>query len=112
MSVDQLPDVAYPTQITANNKDHSRHPRIYHVTVRRSENIQRANARAKVLASFIGNSRNCCCGGRSFAVPVLRPHTVGGVEAAYAATETLQSYRSSGSNIVSMNNQSSEVEFL
>ena len=36
--------VAYPTQITVNNKDHSRHSRIYHVTVRRSENIQRANA--------------------------------------------------------------------
>lgn len=38
--------------------------------------------------------------------------TVGGVEAEYAATEALQSYRISGSNIVSMNNQSSEVEFL
>ena len=37
--------------------------------------------------------------------------TVGGVEAAYAATEALQSYRISGSNIVSMNDQSSEVGF-
>ena len=109
--VDRLPGVACPTQITANNKDHSGHSRIYHVTVRRSENIQRANPGPEVLASFIGNSRNCCCGGRGFAVPVFRRQYCGGVEAAYAATEVLQSYRISGSNIVSMNDQSSEVGF-
>ena len=36
---------------------------------------------------------------------------VGRIAAAYAATEALQSYRMSGSNIVSVNNRSSEVKF-